>query len=236
MIKERSPTASEPNLPLLRVADLALSFDLGGGRRLQAIDGLSLTLHAGRTLALVGESGSGKSVTALSILRLIPCPPGRFDRGTAIYRGRDLMTLPESQMLQVRGREIAMIFQEPMTSLNPVFTIGDQIVEAIRLHQRVGRAEAREKAAQSLSDVGIDNPRRRLAAFPHQFSGGMQQRVMIAMALACQPGILLADEPTTALDVTIQAQILAPDPRPSAAAKHGDPLHLSQPLGCGGHR
>ncbi len=192
---------------LLEIADLGVSFDVGGGS-VKAVDGLSLTVHPRQTLALVGESGCGKSVTAMTVLQLIPRPPGRIRRGSILFEGRDLLSLNEKQMLSVRGGDIAMIFQEPMTSLNPVYTIGDQIVEAILLHQNVDHRRAVEIAAQAMTDVGIADPDGRLRAYPHQFSGGMRQRAMIAMALACQPKLLLADEPTTALDVTIQAQIL----------------------------
>ncbi len=201
--------------PLLRVEDLAVSFDNTGGPRIQAVDGVRLSLYPRQTLAVVGESGCGKSVTAMSTLQLIPRPPGRFDRGRVMFRSRlaengeiDLLALDEKQIRQVRGNEIAMIFQEPMTSLNPVYTVGDQILEAILLHQRVNAAEARAIALRAMRDVGIPEPERRIRQYPHQFSGGMRQRVMIAMALACNPKLLLADEPTTALDVTIQAQIL----------------------------
>ena len=194
--------------PLFEVADLAVSFDNPGGERIQAVDGASMTIYPRQTLAVVGESGCGKSVTAMSAMQLIPRPPGRFDRGSALFNGRDLLTLSEREMLKVRGKDIAMIFQEPMTSLNPVYTIGDQIMEAILLHQNVNHEGAMDIAITAMDDVGIPDPRQRLLAYPHQFSGGMRQRVMIAMALACQPKLLLADEPTTALDVTIQAQIL----------------------------
>ena len=194
--------------PLLEIADLGVSFDVAGGERVQAVDGLSLTVHPRQTMALVGESGCGKSVTAMTVLQLIPRPPGRIERGSILFEGRDLLSLNEKQMLAVRGGDIAMIFQEPMTSLNPVYTVGDQIIEAILLHQEVDHRQAIEIAATAMADVGIPDPHTRLRAYPHQFSGGMRQRVMIAMALACQPKLLLADEPTTALDVTIQAQIL----------------------------
>ncbi len=171
---------------------------------------VSLTVFPGQTVALVGESGCGKSVTALSILGLIPQPPGRVTHGEILLQGRgDLLKLRESQMRSVRGKEIAMIFQEPMTSLNPVYTIGNQIVEAIRLHQGLSKRQAYEVAEQSLAAVGIADPSRRIHEYPHRMSGGMRQRVMIAMALSCKPRLLIADEPTTALDVTIQAQILA---------------------------
>ncbi len=189
---------------LLEIEDLAVSFD--GAR---AVDGLSLTVHPQQTLALVGESGCGKSVTAMTVLQLIPRPPARIDRGAIRFEDRDLLDLPEKAMRRVRGGEIAMIFQEPMTSLNPVFTVGDQILEAIRLHQDVDREGAAAIAVTAMSDVGIPDPKRRLKAYPHELSGGMRQRVMIAMALACRPKLLLADEPSTALDVTIQAQILS---------------------------
>ena len=193
--------------PLLAIDDLAISFGTADGN-VQAVDGLSLTIHPRQTLALVGESGCGKSVTALAILQLIDQPPGRIDRGSIVFDNRDLLRFNEKQMLKVRGKQIAMIFQEPMTSLNPVYTVGDQIIEAILLHQDVNNKEAVAIAIEAMNDVGIPNPKQRLRAYPHQFSGGMRQRVMIAMALACRPKLLLADEPTTALDVTIQAQIL----------------------------
>ncbi|PZN06662.1 MAG: dipeptide ABC transporter ATP-binding protein DppD, partial [Bacillota bacterium] len=162
----------------------------------------------GETLAVVGESGCGKSVTALSIMRLIPSPPGRIEAGEILFEGRDLLRLPEEEMRHIRGNEISMIFQEPMTSLNPVFTVGDQIAEVFMLHRGMGRREALEQAVEMLRHVGIPAPERRVREYPHQMSGGMRQRVMIAMALACHPKLLIADEPTTALDVTIQAQIL----------------------------
>jgi len=177
----------------------------------KAVDDVSLEIPAGKTLGLVGESGCGKSVTALSIIRLIS-PPGKIAGGKITLRldGRRLVLteLPEPEMRRVRGAQISMIFQEPMTSLNPVFTVGDQIMEAVRLHQQVGRAEARRRAVEMLRKVHIPEPERRLHEYPHQFSGGMRQRAMIAMALSCHPRLLIADEPTTALDVTIQAQIL----------------------------
>jgi ABC-type dipeptide/oligopeptide/nickel transport system ATPase component len=198
--------------PLMRVDNLAVSFDNGSGPRIQAVDGVRMSVYPRQTLAVVGESGCGKSVTAMSSMQLIPRPPGRFDRGRILWSGQgsevDLLTLTEKQMRQIRGNDIAMIFQEPMTSLNPVYTIGDQIIEAILLHQNVKVSEAVEIAVEAMNEVGIPEPRERIKAYPHQFSGGMRQRVMIAMALACQPKLLLADEPTTALDVTIQAQIL----------------------------
>ena len=199
--------------PIMQVNNLAVSFDNGSGPRIQAVDGVRMTVYPRQTLAVVGESGCGKSVTSMSSMQLVPRPPGRFDRGEILYRMEDgkvvnLIELSESEMRKIRGNEIAMIFQEPMTSLNPVYTVGDQIIEAITLHQDVNSKEAMKIAIEAMNDVGIPDPVERLKAYPHQFSGGMRQRVMIAMALACQPRLLLADEPTTALDVTIQAQIL----------------------------
>jgi oligopeptide/dipeptide ABC transporter ATP-binding protein len=193
--------------PLLDVANLNIAFETARSV-VRPVRDVSLTIYPGQTVALVGESGCGKSVTAMSILRLIPSPPGKVLGGTIRFDGRDLLTLSEDRMRGVRGKDIAMIFQEPMTSLNPVYTIGDQIVEAIVLHQKVGSGEAYRIAEKSLGDVGIADASRRLHEYPHQMSGGMRQRVMIAMALSCQPKLLIADEPTTALDVTIQAQIL----------------------------
>ncbi|MFI4898559.1 MAG: ABC transporter ATP-binding protein [Phycisphaerales bacterium JB059] len=202
----------DASAPLLEVRDLAVSFANGRGPRIQAVDGVSMTIHPRQTLAVVGESGCGKSVTALTTLGLIPSPPACVDRGTIRFNEGDgpvnLLGLDARAMRRVRGGKIAMIFQEPMTSLNPVFSIGDQLVEAIVQHQAVRKGQAREIAVESMREVGIPDPGSRLSAYPHQFSGGMRQRVMIAMALACRPRLLLADEPTTALDVTIQAQIL----------------------------
>jgi oligopeptide/dipeptide ABC transporter ATP-binding protein len=174
----------------------------------RAVDGVSLTVRKGETLGIVGESGCGKSVTALSILRLIPNPPGKIVGGNIYLEGRDLLRLPEDEMRKVRGASISMIFQEPMTSLNPVFTVGDQIAEGICLHQGLSKRESWNKAIEMLRLVRIPDPDRRVREYPHQMSGGMRQRVMIAMALSCNPQLLIADEPTTALDVTIQAQIL----------------------------
>jgi peptide/nickel transport system ATP-binding protein len=199
--------SSSPQAPLLEVDGLRTYFDTLAGT-VRSVDGVSYTVHAGQTLGVVGESGCGKSVTALSIMRLVPRPPGRFAGGAVRYRGTDLLTLPEAQMREIRGNRISMIFQEPMTSLNPVLTVGRQIAETVQLHQKVGRAQAMERAVEMLRVVQIPEPERRANEYPHQLSGGMRQRVMIALALACNPELLIADEPTTALDVTIQAQIL----------------------------
>ncbi|MBI3062408.1 MAG: ABC transporter ATP-binding protein [Deltaproteobacteria bacterium] len=192
---------------LIEVKNLHTSFFTPDGE-VKAVDGVSLEIEEGKTLGLVGESGCGKSVTALSIMRLVPSPPGKVVGGEILYRGRDLLKLDGEAMRKIRGNEISMIFQEPMTSLNPVFTIGNQIGEAIRLHQGLGRKETREKTIEMLRLVKIADPEQRIDDYPHQLSGGMRQRVMIAMALSCNPSLLIADEPTTALDVTIQAQIL----------------------------
>ncbi len=203
--------------PLLKIEDLAVSFPAtdGSDRRVHAVSGVSLSVYPRQTLAVVGESGCGKSVTALSTLKLIPTPPGRHEHGHIWWSGdsdggqpTDLLSLSEKQIRRVRGNQIAMIFQEPMTSLNPVYTIGEQILEPILLHQKAPRGQAVQTAIDALTEVGIADPEARLREYPHRLSGGMRQRVMIAMALACQPKLLLADEPTTALDVTIQAQIL----------------------------
>ncbi len=192
---------------VLQVENLRTHFHTRAGI-VRAVDGVDLDVSEGRTLGVVGESGCGKSVTALSIMRLID-PPGRIEPGSRVlFRGRDLALLDEDELRQIRGNEISMIFQEPMTSLNPVLKIGDQIVEAVKLHRRVSSAAARERALEMLNLVGFASPERRFGQYPHQLSGGMRQRVMIAMALACEPKLLIADEPTTALDVTIQAQIL----------------------------
>jgi peptide/nickel transport system ATP-binding protein len=171
------------------------------------VDGLSFSVEAGETVAIVGESGSGKSVTAMSIMRLLQAPPARLE-GRVLFKGRDLLALSEAEMRQVRGAQISMVFQEPMSSLNPVMTVGAQIAEAVRLHQKASPGEARRRALEMLSLVGMPAPERRMREYPHKLSGGMRQRVMIGMALACDPALLIADEPTTALDVTIQAQIL----------------------------
>ena len=193
--------------PLLEIRELQTHFFTDAGV-VRAVDGVSLSIQPGETLAVVGESGSGKSVTALSVLRLIAEPPGRIVGGSIVFKGRNLLALSSAEMRKIRGKEISMIFQEPMTSLNPVFTCGDQIMEAIVLHEGVDRKEARRRAIEMLRLVGIPLPEQRVDEYPHQLSGGMRQRVMIAMALACRPSLLIADEPTTALDVTIQAQIL----------------------------
>ncbi len=192
---------------LIEVKNLTTSFFTADGE-VRAVDGVSFEIEEGKTLGLVGESGCGKSVTALSIMRLIPSPPGKIVGGQVLLRGRNLLELNREEMRKMRGNEISMVFQEPMTSLNPVFTIGNQIAEAIRLHQGLGRRETREKVIEMLRLVKIADPEARISDYPHQLSGGMRQRVMIAMALSCNPSLLIADEPTTALDVTIQAQIL----------------------------
>lgn len=192
---------------LLTIKGLSTYFASGDGD-IKAVDDVSLQIRNGRTFALVGESGCGKSVTALSIMRLIPRPPGKIVRGEIIFDGRDLLKLNERQMRHVRGNKIAMVFQEPMTSLNPVYTAGEQIAEAIRLHQGKTGRQAKQDAVEMLNKVGVPDPQHRAGQFPHQMSGGMRQRVMIAMAVSCEPRLLIADEPTTALDVTTQAQIL----------------------------
>jgi oligopeptide/dipeptide ABC transporter ATP-binding protein len=192
---------------LLDVRDLRTHFLTRGGV-VRAVDGVSWDVQEGETVALVGESGCGKSVTALSIMRLVAPPAGRIVGGQVLFKGRDLLALGEEEMRHVRGREIGMVFQEPMTSLNPVLSIGRQLTEGLEIHLGVSPADARKRAEELLGLVGISDPARRLKQYPHQFSGGMRQRMMIAMALACNPSLVLADEPTTALDVTIQAQIL----------------------------
>ena len=192
---------------LLEVRELRTTFTTAAGL-VRAVDGVSWDIAEGETLALVGESGCGKSVSALSVMRLVAPPAGRIESGRVLFKGRDLLKLSEPEMQRVRGREIAMIFQEPMTSLNPVLTIGRQLTEGLEIHMNMRVAAARARAVELLGMVGIPDPERRLSPYPHQFSGGMRQRMMIAMALACNPSLILADEPTTALDVTIQAQIL----------------------------
>jgi oligopeptide/dipeptide ABC transporter ATP-binding protein len=193
---------------IMVVRDLQTHFFTRDGT-IKAVDGVSFSVGKGEVFGLVGESGSGKTVTALSIMRLIPEPPGKIVNGQIYFEEEDLLSVEEKRMREIRGRKISMIFQEPMTALDPVFTIGHEIMEAVRLHQGLKPPEAREVAVESLKVVGIPDPQRRLKSYPHELSGGMRQRVMIAMALSCGPSLLIADEPTTALDVTIQAQILA---------------------------
>jgi oligopeptide transport system ATP-binding protein len=192
---------------ILDIQNLVTRFHTDDGT-VHAVNGISYNLHEGETVGIVGESGCGKSVHALSLMRLIPSPPGEIADGVVEYQGEDLLELPDDEMRKIRGGEIAMIFQDPMTSLNPVMTIGNQIVEALRLHMDMDGEQARERAAEMLDMVGIPEAADRLDSYPHEFSGGMRQRAMIAMALSCAPNILIADEPTTALDVTIQAQII----------------------------
>jgi oligopeptide/dipeptide ABC transporter ATP-binding protein len=192
---------------VLDVRDLRTQFVTSSGV-IRAVDGVSWDVRAGETVALVGESGCGKSVSALSVMRLVAAPAGRIVGGQVLFKGRDLLTLSEEEMRRVRGREIGMVFQEPMTSLNPVLSVGRQLTEPVEIHLGMTRAESRARAVELLTLVGVSDPERRLGQYPHQFSGGMRQRMMIAMALACTPPLVLADEPTTALDVTIQAQIL----------------------------
>jgi oligopeptide transport system ATP-binding protein len=206
--------------PLLNVSDLKTRFHTPEGT-VYAVNGVSFQIKEGETLAVVGESGCGKSVTMMSLLRLIPIPPGEIASGSAIFGDRDLLKVPESEMEDVRGKAIAMIFQDPMTSLNPVLTVGRQITEALVTHLPIEKEEAERRAVELLEKVGIPEAARRLHDYPHQFSGGMRQRVMIAMALACAPSLLIADEPTTALDVTIQAQIV------ELVASLRDQLHMA---------
>jgi len=200
-------TSTKLDDAVLRIEDLRVVFG-PPGREQVAVDGVSMSLAAGEVLGVVGESGCGKSLTALSVLKLVPNPPGRIAGGRILLKGRDLVAADDKAMNRIRGKEIAMIFQEPMTALNPVFRIGEQIAETLRVHEGLDRAAAAARALELLERVGIGNPRQRLAQYPHELSGGMRQRVMIAIALACRPSVLIADEPTTALDVTIQAQIL----------------------------
>ena len=190
---------------VLEVEDLVIQYKTRKGI-VEAVNGISFTMERGETLGLVGETGAGKTTTALGILRLVPDPPGKIVSGRIIFEGRDLLALPDKEMRKIRGEKISMIFQDPMTALNPIMTVGDQIAEMIRLHEKISRAQAACKAAEMLELVGI--PGERYHEYPHQFSGGMKQRVVIAIALACSPSLLIADEPTTALDVTIQAQVL----------------------------
>jgi peptide/nickel transport system ATP-binding protein len=202
---QASPRASEE--ALLRLENLKTYFYTDTAV-IRAVDGVSFEVNPGETLAVVGESGSGKSVTALSILKLVPQPPGRIVEGRILFKGRDLVSLTNVEMRAIRGKEISMIFQEPMTSLNPVYTCGEQVLETLVLHEHLSRRDARARAIEMFDRVGIPAAKQRVDEYPHQMSGGMRQRVMIAMALACKPAVLIADEPTTALDVTIQAQIL----------------------------
>jgi oligopeptide/dipeptide ABC transporter ATP-binding protein len=195
------------NKPLLSVQDLKVHFH-SNGRIARAVDGVSFDVGPGETICLVGESGCGKTVSALTILGLVPIPPGKIAGGKVLFKGKDLLDLGEEEMQKIRGNRISMVFQEPLTSLNPVFTIGDQIGEAIKIHKQVESAELRKRCINLLKDTGIPSPEDRLNDYPHQLSGGQRQRVLIAMALACNPELVIADEPTTALDVTIQAQIL----------------------------
>ena len=192
---------------LLEIRGLKTHFATDDGM-VHAVDGVDLAIDEGETLGVVGESGSGKSVTAFSVMRLLPMPPAKIVAGEILFRGRDLLKASDAEMRAIRAREIAMVFQEPMTSLNPVYTVGEQIAEVVRLHQRLGRRAALDRSVEMLRLVRIPRPEQRVRDYPHQFSGGMRQRVMIAMALSCNPKLLIADEPTTALDVTIQAQIL----------------------------
>jgi len=193
--------------PILRVEDLGVQFHTEDGV-VRAVDGVSFDVHPGETVGIVGESGSGKSVTNLALLGLIPQPPGKIVSGRALYNGKDLLKMSERELAAIRGNRIAMIFQDPMTSLNPFLTIEEQLTEVTRLHLKHDHATAVKRAVEMLSRVGLPAPEKRIGAYPHQFSGGMRQRVMIAMALLCEPDLLIADEPTTAIDVTIQAQIL----------------------------
>jgi peptide/nickel transport system ATP-binding protein len=194
-------------MSLLEIKGLKTHFKTDDGW-LHAVDGVDITVERGETLGVVGESGCGKSVTAMTVLKLIAMPPGRIVAGQILWQGRDLVPLSSDEMRSIRAKEIAIVFQEPMTSLNPVYTVGEQIAEVLRLHEGLNRKDAMDRAAEMLKLVHIPTPERRVRDYPHQFSGGMRQRVMIAMALACNPKLLIADEPTTALDVTIQAQIL----------------------------
>ncbi|MHA6260931.1 ABC transporter ATP-binding protein [Sporosarcina sp. CAU 1771] len=206
--KSAKPSIENENDTLLEVNGLKTYFNIGKDKVAKAVDDVSFSIKKGETVALVGESGSGKSITSLSIMRLIPMPPGEIVAGSIKLEGKDLLTLSESEMRKVRGKEIGMIFQEPMTSLDPVFTIGSQIVESLREHQKLPKKEAYETAIDLLKVVGFSRAEKIIKEYPHQLSGGMRQRVMIAIAMSCNPKLLIADEPTTALDVTVQSQIL----------------------------
>jgi peptide/nickel transport system ATP-binding protein len=203
----QNPATAAATEPLLDIRGLKTHFRTDDGM-IHAVDGVDIRVHRGETVGIVGESGCGKTVTAMTVLKLIAMPPGKIVAGEIFYRGRDLVPLPAEEMRKIRSKEIAIVFQEPMTSLNPVYTIGDQIAEVVRLHEGLNNKGARERTIDMLNLVGIPNAAKRFDDYPHQFSGGMRQRVMIAMALSCNPKLLIADEPTTALDVTIQAQIL----------------------------
>ena len=192
---------------LLEVEDLRVSF-FSEGQEVRAVDGISYDLRRGEVLGIVGESGSGKSVSALSLMRLIDSPPGKILGGKILFDGEDVLSMSTTELRNLRGNDIAMIFQEPLTALNPVYTVGDQIMEPLMLHQRLTKQQARERAIELLRQVGVPSPEERVKSYPHEMSGGMRQRAMIAMALSCGPKLLIADEPTTALDVSIQAQIL----------------------------
>jgi len=206
-LEDREMSVQDQTEPVLEVDDLRTYFDTRDGV-VKAVDGLSFTVKPGEILGVVGESGCGKSITSLSVMQLLPRPPARFASGKILFKGRDLLRTSDDEMRKIRGNEISMIFQDPMSSLNPVLSIGDQLTEAIMLHQGLSQRQAMDHAVEMLDLVHIPEPRRRLGEYPHQLSGGMRQRVMIAMALSCNPSVLIADEPTTALDVTIQAQIL----------------------------
>ena len=202
-----TPASGAAPEALLSIEDLRVHFHTDNGV-VRAVDGVSWSVRPGETLGIVGESGSGKSVSAMAVMGLVPSPPARFPSGRIMFRGEDLLTASDKRLRNLRGKEVSMIFQDPLTALNPVFKVGSQIAEVIKVHESIPRAKAKERAVDLLGEVGIPNPRGRAKEYPHQFSGGMRQRAMIAMALALNPALLLADEPTTALDVTVQAQIM----------------------------
>lgn len=206
-VGKRLAAVVPPTDPLLSVTNLSIGFATDRGS-IRVVEDVSFAISAGETLGLVGESGCGKTVTAQSLMRLLPMPPARIEQGAILFEGENLVATDDKRLMALRGNRMAMIFQEPMTSLNPTYSVGSQIAEALLLHRNMSRAEARSKATAGLAEVGIGSPERRYDQFPHQLSGGLRQRVMIAMALACRPALLIADEPTTALDVTVQAQIL----------------------------